>query len=162
MKLIKAHLSWEPWLHSGIWIATIATLFFGDQGVVPPINGEDWVWVFFGLTAPVIAFLSASAIKRRSGKTRYVAIWARTMADVGLVTGILAYLLARLNVGLLGVSHIFGDVILLFCAWFTSILIYRDIKFLIATEKLASFIHRGLCGQISFEEILERNDDAGR
>ena len=161
MRLSRANLSWEPWLHSGIWIATIATLIFGDQGVVPPINGEDWVWVFFGLTCPVIAFFSASAIKRKPGRIRYLAIWTRTMADIGLVTGILAYLLARLNVGLLGVSHIFGDVILLLCAWFTSVLIYRDIKFLIATEKLASFIHQGLCGKISFEEILERNDNAG-
>jgi len=162
MRLSRASLSWESWLHSAILIATIATLVFGDTGVVPPINGEDWVWAFFGLTSPVIAFFSASAIKRGSGKVRYLGIWTRTMADIGLVTGILAYLLARLNVGLLGVNHIFGDVVLLFCAWFTSILIYRDIKFLIATEKLASFIHWGLCGQISFEEILERNDDAGR
>lgn len=145
--LLKADLPWEPWLHCGVWIATFLALMFGDTGIVPPVTGVDWVWVSLGLTSPVLGFFSVWELEHGQGKSRYMAIWGRMAADIGLSTAILAYLAARWGEGLLGASSVLSDVILFLSAWFTLVLVHRDIKFLSATEQLASIIHRDEIGE---------------
>ena len=116
--MLKADLPWEPWLHCAVWIATMLALLVGDAGVIPPVEGVDWIWVSFGLLSPPIGFFSVWMIEHGNGKTRYFAIWTRMVADMGLVVCLLTYLTARWNVGLLGMSSILSDVILFFSAWF--------------------------------------------
>ncbi len=157
--LLKADLPWEPWLHCGVWLATFFALIFGDHGVVPPVDGVDWVWVGFGLVSPVLGFFSVWALECNRGRSRYVAIWTRMVADIGLVVAILGYLAARWGAGGLGISSLMSDIILFLSSWFTLTLVQRDIKFLVATEKLAALIHRDV-RDLSIIEVLERMDDA--
>lgn len=140
---LKVDLPWEPWLHCGVWIAVLYALIHGDWPAVPPINGVDWVWVSFGLTSPTVGFTSVWMLKYQTGKPRYIAIWLRMIADVGLSVAILAYLITRLASGMLWVSGVLGDTILLFAAWFTLTLVSRDMRLIIATERLATKIHEG-------------------
>ena len=139
--LVKSDLPWEPWLHAGVWLATMLSLVFGDQGLVPPVYGVDWVWVVLGLVSPVVGFFSVWALEHGAGRVRYLAIWGRMAADIGLSAAIIAYLFARWDEGMLGVSSVLSDVILFLSAWFTLTLVHRDIKFLSATEHLAKIIH---------------------
>lgn len=160
--LLKSDLPWEPWLHCGVWIATSLALLFGDTKVLPPINGVDWVWVSFGLVSPPVGFFSVWALEFARGKARYMAIWTRMASDIGLVVAILSYLVARGQLGLLHLDiHFMSDIILLLSAWFTLTLVQRDIKFLIATEKIATIIHCNV-RELTIREVLERMDDASR
>lgn len=156
--LLKADLPWEPWLHCGVWLGTFIVLVSGDAGILPPVNGVDWVWVILGLISPVLGFFSVWALEHGSGKCRYRAIWGRMAADIGLSTAILAYLAARWDSGLLGVAGVMSDVILFLSAWFTLTLVHRDIKFLAATEKLASIIHRDDL-EAHIHRLSERTED---
>ena len=79
-------------------------------------------------------------------------------ADIGLVIAILAYLINHIQhqATCPGKSpfSIMGDSVLLASAWFTATLVHRDIKFLMATEHLASEIYEG---RMSAE--LEQEED---
>ena len=147
---LQADLPWEPWLHCGVWIGVTLTLIFGEVGVVPPFDTIDSFWIFFGLVSPPVGFFSVWALEDNRGKPRYIAIWTRMSADIGLAACIFIYLVARGQLSKVDI-HFISDIILIFSAWFTLVLVHRDIKFLITTEKLASVIHQ--------REIDEWTDD---
>lgn len=157
---LKADLPWEPWLHAGVWISVIITMILGEWHLYPPADFADFVWLSFGLTAPVLGFTSVWMLEYHTGRVRYVAIWLRAVADTGLSIAILAYLANRLGTGQLGLMSIMGDVILASAAWFNFTLVARDIRFIIATEKLAALIYCDL-RDMSLSEWAERMDDAG-
>lgn len=138
---LKADLPWEPWLHATVWVAVIVTLFFGEVNLTPPSDVADWVWAVFGLLFPAIGFFSVWMLEYGTGRVRYIGIWSRTVADAGLSMAILAYLFNRMNSGMLGKLSIMGDAVLLASAWFTLTLVKRDIKFIVATERLADAIY---------------------
>lgn len=158
--MLKADLPWEPWLHCGVWLATALALIFGDSGIIPPVEGVDWVWVTFGLISPPIGFFSVWALEHNRGKSRYIAIWTRMAADIGLVICILSYLAARWGVGMLGLNSILSDMILFFSAWFTLTLVHRDIRFLAATERLADLLHRD-AKEIDTWDVIDRMGNGG-
>jgi len=153
--MLRADLPWEPWLHCAVWIATIFALFSGDAGIIPPIQGVDWVWVLFGLISPPLGFFSVWALEHGRGKCRYIAIWSRMIADAGLVICLVTYLIARWDVGLLGMVSVVSDVIVFFSAWFTSLLVVRDVRFLVATEKLATVLQLQ-SADVDVQKVVER------
>jgi len=158
--MMKSDLPWEPWLHCGVWIATVLAIVIGDAGVIPPIRGVDWVWVIFGLVSPIVGFFSVWKIEYGRGRTRYIAIWSRTAADLGLCVSILTYLAARWSAGQLGISGVLSDVILFLSAWFTFTLVYRDVRFLAATEKLAAKLRAS--NNAAYDALIELSTDERR
>jgi hypothetical protein len=156
-------MPWEPWLHCGIWIGVLLALFMGEEGVLPPIDGMDWFWIIPGLVAPVMGFFSVWILHYHKGKPRYIAIWGRMLADFGLAFTIIAYQLDMVShhgFEAIGWGHgILPNVILNFAAWFTLSLVWRDIKFIIATERLAAAIYYDL-RHITLGEWADRVDDA--
>lgn len=165
--ILKADLPWEPWLHATVWMSMIAILFIGEEGVVPPINGIDWYWLFFGLVSPPIGFFSVWALEHGRGTKRYCALWGRMVADAGLVVSLSLYELARWNgheqFEALGVGNdVIPNMVLLAAMWFTSTLVWRDVRFIIATEKLAATIYRDVRGVRTQEWVAEWGADADR
>ncbi len=158
---LKADLPWEPWLHCGVWCAVFATIVLGEWHLYPPQDTADWVWLLFGLTSPVIGFASAWMLEYHTGKVRYIAIWQRMISDIGLSVAIIAYLLNRIYTEQLGAGSIMADTILGLAAWFTLTLVARDIRFIVATEKLAALIYCDL-REMTLSEWADRMDDAGR
>ena len=144
---LKADLSWEPWLHASVWIGVILTLIFGETNLIPPVDFADWTWLVFGLAAPVVGFSSVWMLANCEGRYRYIGLWLRMAADAGLVVALISYLAHHIQheVGCPGKSpfSIMADTVLAAAAWYTATLVYRDIKFLRATEHLASEIYEG-------------------
>lgn len=138
---IQAELPWEPWLFCGVWFGVLFTVIFGEAGLVPPFDFIDSFWVMFGLISPPIGFFSLWALDNLHGKAKYIAIWTRMSADIGLSACILIYLAVRGRATEYD-FHYLGDVMLAFCAWFALVLVKRDIDFLVTTEKLASIIYQ--------------------
>ena len=158
---LKADLPWEPWLHAGVWISVIMTIILGEFGLYPPTDTADLVWLFFGLVSPPVGFAAVWMLEFHSGRIRYIALWQRAAADIGLSVAITAYLCNRLMTGQLGVVSIMSDIILGTAAWFTLTLVARDIRFIVATEKLAALIYRDLRG-LSISEWVEQVEDDRR
>ncbi len=146
--VLRADMPWEPWLHAGVWLSMIFILIIGEEGVIPPLDGIDWLWVSFGLISPVIGFSSVWVLEHHTGRARYYALWGRMIADLGLVTSLLLYQLDRYLVHE-GVAFGFGfgllpNTILFFSMWFTLTLVWRDVRFIIATEALAAAIYKNV------------------
>lgn len=158
---LKSDLPWEPWLHAGVWLAVLMTIILGEFGLYPPTDPPDLVWLFFGLVAPPVGFFSVWMLEYNPGRARYVALWLRMVADVGLAVAIGAYLFNRLMTGQLGTQSIMADMILGLSAWFTMTLVARDVRFILATEKLASLIY---CDRrnLTLSEWAGQVDDASR
>lgn len=161
---LRSDMPWEPWLHAGTWISMFAILFIGEEGVVPPIDGIDWYWLTFGFVSPFIGFFSVWTLAHKTGKPRYYALWGRMIADSGLVMAILLYQLDRFlmnNADDIGLGHgVWPNLILFLCMWFTATLVVRDIRFIIATERLASEIYRGVHDFVVMEWLTNWGDDA--
>ena len=158
---LKADLPWEPWLHCGVWLAVIFTIIRGEWHLYPPSDAADWIWMIFGLVSPTMGFASMWMLEHYRGKTRYVALWQRMVSDIGLSIAILAYLCNRVGTGQFGTVSIMSDIVLASAAWFTLTLVLRDIRFIIATERLAGMIYRDLRG-LTLAEWAGRMDDASR
>jgi hypothetical protein len=158
---LKADLPWEPWLHCGVWLSVVVTIILGEWHLYPPEDFSDWVWLSFGLVSPPIGFASVWMLEHYSGKLRYIALWLRMSSDVGLSVAITAYLCNRVGTGQFGAQSIMADIILASCAWFTMTLVVRDIRFIVATEKLAALIYKDL-RELSISEWVEQVDDASR
>lgn len=158
---LKADLPWEPWLHAGVWIAVAVTLVQQEWLLYPPGDAADWVWLLFGLLSPPLGFASVWMLEFHRGRVRYIAIWMRMVADIGLSVALISYLINRAFSGQLGAIGITGDIILATAAWFNMTLVSRDIRFIVATEKLAALIYRDVrC--LTVGETAGRLDDASR
>lgn len=165
--VLKADMPWEPWLHATVWIAMILVLCIGEEGLVPPINGIDWYWLFFGLLSPPIGFFSVWFLEHRTGPKRYCALWGRMISDAGLVTSLALYEIARYDghekfEDLGWGNDVVPNLVLIACMWFTSTLVWRDVRFIIATEKLAARIYRDVHDLTVIEWNAEWGDDADR
>lgn len=162
--VLRSDMPWEPWLHCGVWIATFLALFFGEKHVLPPVDGIDWYWIFFGLVAPVVGFFSVWTLEHHKGRPRYYALWGRMLADAGLATAIGLYQLARYlgedDLEHLGVGYgVMPNLILMLCMWYTLTLVVRDVRFIIATEALAAEIYKNVHYVTVEEWAAEWGDD---
>lgn len=137
---LKTELPWEPWIHAAVWTSVLVTLVIGELNLYPPAGNEDWVWLTFGLISSPIGFFSQWALKYAGGHGRYIALWTRMLADVGLAVTILAYLISQWAGEDIRV-HITSSVILIFSAWFVLTIVVRDIRFIILTEKISNHIY---------------------
>lgn len=165
--VLKADMPWEPWLHAGTWIAIILVLVVGERGVLPPIDGIDWYWITFGLVSPFIGFFSVWTLEHHTGRARYFGLWGRMIADFGLAMTILLYQTDRFLVHADNNKLTFGygiypNLILFLAMWFTLTLVWRDIRFIVATEALAASIYRDVHYVTVGEWAAEWGDDDGR
>lgn len=164
---LKGDLPWEPWLHCGVWLSTFWVLIFGEARVIPPIDGVDWMWIAFGVMSPPLGFASVWALAFHAGRIRYVALWARAVADLGLVFALSGYQYSRFVAhqnhswpdGSLGAV---GDSLVLLSILYMATLVWRDVKFIIATEKLAALISRDVRELAIAEWISESGSNARR
>lgn len=160
---LRMDMPWEPWLHCSVWIGMILILVNGELKVVPPINGLDWPWIVGGLLSPVVGFASVWTLAFKSGRARYVAIWTRMVSDIGLASTIILYQVDRAAIHgweAIGWGEaVLPNIVLNFAAWFTLALVWRDIRFIIATEKLAASIYANV-RTLSLDEWADRVDDA--
>jgi hypothetical protein len=146
--VLKYDMPWEPWFHASVWIATLLVILVGEKGVLPPIDGIDWCWLYFLLVSPVIGFSSVWALEHsESGTVRYYAVWGRMISDSGLSLGIILYQLDRFlahdALEAIGLGHnVIPNVVLMAATWFTLTLVKRDIDFLADSEVLADQIYR--------------------
>ena len=145
--VLRYDMPWEPWLHAAIWIGTFLAVIVGERGVMPPIDGIDWSWIFFGFVSPTLGFFSVWTLEHHKGRSRYFALWGRMIADAGLAICILLYQLDRYltsdEFGDVGIGvGILPNIVLMFAMWFTATLVWRDIKFIMITEALAAQIYR--------------------
>lgn len=165
--VLKYDMPWEPWLHAGVWVGMILILLFGERGIVPPVDGIDWIWLAFGLVSPTVGFFSVWALEHSTGMRRYYALWGRMIADAGLATCLGIYQIARYqqfdDFESIGFGRsVIPNIILFLSMWFTLTLVWRDVRFIIATEELATDIYRNV-KQLRFQEWLaERGDDGVR
>ena len=162
--VLRYDIPWEPWLHAAVWIGTITALVVGERGIMPPINGIDWSWIFFGLLSPTLGFFSVWTLEHYKGRPRYFALWGRMIADAGLATTILLYQLDRYishdELEAVGLGHgVIPNVVLFFSMWFTLTLVWRDIKFIIATEALAAQIYKDVHYVTVADWVSEWGDD---
>ena len=140
---LGTELPWEPWLHAGVWCSVLLTMVLGETHLFPPVDAADWTWILVGLIAPPVGFTSQWLLAFNTGRLRYWGLWLRMIADIGLVVAISGYLCNRWYIDHLFKYDIMADVVLMLAAWFTAALVYRDMKFLVATEKLASKLRAG-------------------
>ena len=146
---LEGDLPWEPWIHPAMWLGAAGAIIFGDGDLVPPIDGTDYVWLSFGIISPVLGFCSVWMLAYGTGASRYVAMWMRTIADLGIVLAIAFYEFEKMvahgnSVIFQGLGQGFvPNLVMIFAAWYMSVLVWRDVKVLIAVEKLAASIHMG-------------------
>lgn len=136
-----SNLPWEPWLHCAVWLGVITTLIFGEVFLVPPGDVVDWVWIVFGLVSPVVGFSSQWMLEFCQGRYKYIGLWVRMVADIGLAIAMFSYLVNHLVNPYKIQFAIMSDVVVFFCAWFTLTLVSRDIRFLVTTERIANALY---------------------
>lgn len=142
---VKADLAWQPFLFTAVFWGAVITLVYrwlDIMDVDPPgkdIDSIEGIWLWGALTAPVLGYVSVQVIQHGSGRWRYAALWCRLAADIGVATSLLCFGLRRFFDG---PGHPFGQAILIACVSFLVFLTVRDVKFLIATEHLASYLTR--------------------
>lgn len=151
--VLKFDMPWEPWLHCGVWVSMMLILIFGEQNVLPPVDGIDWIWLSFGIVSPTIGFFSVWALEHNTGRARYYGLWGRMLADVGLVITIGLYQLARFNGHdtweEIGFGHgVLPNVVLFLAMWFTLTLVWRDVRLIVATEELAAALYLKQCAAL--------------
>jgi len=160
---LKYDMPWEPWLHCAVWLGTIWALIFGERGIMPPIDGIDWYWIGFGLVSPVVGFFSVWTLEHHQGKPRYYALWGRMLADAGLTTAILIYLLDRhMVLQDAGVEVGVSNIVMFFAMLFTATLVARDLQFIHDTEHLAAKIYKDAHYLTIQEWVTEWGDDDNR
>ena len=142
---IRADLAWQPYLFLAIFYGTLISVFFGTESVDPPgtaFEQAEWLWAITGLGAPTLAFVAVWRITNRTGRCRYRALWLRLAADILAITSMIAFLYENIANHS---EHPFEGAIVFASIVFISILVWRDVRFLMITEKLAKSLEdRGL------------------
>lgn len=128
---LKADLAWQPYLYTAVFWGALLTIAFGDEDTLP-IEHIDKAWIFFGLLAPVVGFISSMMLKLGRGQARYAAFWLRIASNVGLMSAISIYLIAV-------IKHPSPMTITMYlaCMLFLLVLLVKDSHFLIVTEQIA-------------------------
>lgn len=140
---IRADLAWQPYLFLAIFYGTAISVFFGSDNVDPPgidLELSEWLWAVTGIGSPVLAFVSVWLIIHRTGACRYRALWMRLSADILAMTAMVTFLYEHIAVH---AEHPFEGAIVVASIVFMGLLAWRDIRFLIVTERLARRLDGG-------------------
>lgn len=140
---IRADLAWQPYLFLAIFYGTLISIFVRDERVDPPgtsFEQAEWLWAITGLGAPTLAFVSVWLITNRTGRCRYRALWMRLAADILAITSMISFLYEHIAQHR---EHPFEGAIVFASIVFISILVWRDVRFLAITEKLANALEEG-------------------
>lgn len=137
-------IPWQPLLFVSCWISAIIMLIWGDFTNIPyetadQVTGAGGVWVWLSLVCPVLALGSLHLIRFTKGKRRYCGFWLRLAADMGQGAALTVYTVARF---MDGDHHLYTMALLTACMVFVGMLVYRDSRTLIRTEKLANKLIR--------------------
>lgn len=143
---VRADLHWQPWLFTATFYGALLTLLLGGVALVPPgvdVGGFEWVWLLAAFTCPPVAFAAAWFVRHGKGRVRYIAMWVRLAADIGVLTSLTTFLVERI---FFGVGHPFEYAIFTACCLFLAVICARDVKLLILTERLADrLLREDLC-----------------
>lgn len=101
-----------------------------------------WVWLSLMIGSPVLSLMSWIAIEKRSGRTRFMGMWSRLAADIGMLTTLVTFHAAEALTRNEGESHLLSRYIVAATIMFVFSLIIRDVWTLIVMERLAGQIHR--------------------
>lgn len=102
------------------------------------------VWLSLGILSPVLSFISWFLIEKRTGRKRFMGMWLRLAADIGVFTTLITYHVttAFTRGAPISEAKIFSRYLLGACILFTFILIIRDMWTVYLTERLASKINK--------------------
>jgi hypothetical protein len=148
---IRADLAWQPFLFTAVWWGACLTMILrilDIYDVDPPgksIDSIEGIWLYGALSFPVVGYISVQVIQNGRGKWLYGALWCRLAADIGVATSLFCFMLRE---AVTDEAHPFMLTIMAAAVLFLTFLTVRDIKFLVATERLANY--------------LARRDDEGR
>lgn len=129
---LKADLAWQPYLYAAVLAGAILSLLFGDDDTIPPYDSIDTAWMFFALVSPLAGFAASIMLSQGTGRVRYFAFWLRISAKIGIITALLCY-----QIAVIGVSHPLQQSLAGACVGFLLVLLVKDSRFLIATERVA-------------------------
>lgn len=138
---IRPELAWQPYLFLAMFYGTVASVALGDSGFTPPgkeFDVHEVVWAVTGFFSPILAFVAVWMIVHKEGRARYVALWLRLSSDIGAMTSLLAFLTYQLP---RGEEHPFDGAILGGSVVFLALLVWRDVRFLVATERVATHLY---------------------
>jgi hypothetical protein len=134
---VRADLAWQPYLFLAVFYGTILSVTLGDKTIDPPgadFEAAEWLWSITAIGSPPLAFVAVWMIIHTSGRWRYLALWLRLAADIGIMAAMIAYLYEHIATR---AEHPFEGAIVVASIIFIWVLIWRDIRFLIITERLA-------------------------
>lgn len=153
---LKADLAWQPYLHPAVLIGCLLTLAFGDRDMIPPVDHWDWLWLAAGIVSPLLGFASIWMMKTKTGRARYRAFWLRLAANLGIITAMTVYEIARFSTEIRHPIeyHPIVDTVFISAIAFMTVVVVRDIRFLIVVEKVAALIYRDL-RHLNITETLE-------
>ena len=139
-------LAFQPVLYFFIWGSAIRLTIDQD----PPPNfavtiapGFYDVWLTLGAICPLIALLSWFLIQKCSGRKRFLGMWFRLSADLGILTTLFTYHIVNVFNDAPSESRIYGRYLQGAILIFTIGLVVRDVWTLVIVERLAGRIHSG-------------------
>ena len=145
-------MPYQPFLFTSLWMSGLVLMLFGDL-TTWPLNVEPdtamimpSTWVALLVIAPPLGFASSWLLANKRGKWRYRAFWLRLFSDFTIATALAAYLAARIE---LGHYHVLLLGVLSGSTLFSVALVYRDLRLLVASERLAKVILRTSRGKRS-------------
>ena len=144
---VRADLAWQPYLFLAIFYGTAVSVVFASKEVDPPgtdFEVGEWLWAITGIGAPVLAFVSVWLIVNMTGKHRYRALWMRLSADILAITSMVSFLYEHIVKHL---EHPFDAAVVIASIFFISVLIWRDVRFLLVTEMVARSLHQKSVGE---------------
>ena len=139
-------IPFQPILYFFLWGAAVR--LWANQSAPPNFDeviahGFYGVWLSMGIVGPVLALVSWYLIRKRTGRWRFLGMWARLAADITVSVVILAFHVVNVSTRSPTESRIFSRYLLGASLLFVLILIVRDLAALVLTERLAGRIHRG-------------------
>lgn len=135
-------IPWQPLMFTATWIGAWVLLLLGDFGNVPEETSDvshpiGWIWLSLSLVCPPLGLWALHLVKTRRGRERYVGLWLRLSADIGQMTALSTYFVAR---SFSGDFRVFPMAIVGAAAIFNGLLVFRDARSLVRTERLAEQI----------------------
>ena len=121
--------------------------------VEPPsfseINSSQYfyaAWLTQGIVSPTLAAVAWFLIEKRSGRKRYIGMWFRVAADIGMLSVIMAFHIADVSEVVSGGrgAHIFERYGWASIIIFVVLLIIRDVWTLALTESTARKIRQSV------------------
>ena len=139
---VRADLAWQPYLFLALFYGTVISVTAGGDVDPPGMDFEltEWLWASSGIGAPILGFIAVWMIVNTTGRCRYRGLWIRLSAGVLAVTTMTAFLYEHIAIH---AEHPFEGAIVVASILFVALLVWRDARFLLVTERLARKLQGG-------------------